>query len=275
MFVDTHCHLNFKAFDADWRSAAERAFDVNVKGIVNVGSNYSTSVRAVELARQYRDGKLDNGKLFAAVGLHPIHVSALAKTPSRDRGDEDFRIDEYKKLAQDPSVVAIGETGLDLFHTPDSVERQKEVFQQLLFLPGQIDKPVIIHNRQAGKEVLEVLASAEKPTRGVMHFFSEDWAYAQKLFELGFYISFTAAVTLNNVSASTVEVIKKAPLGRIMIETDAPYVVPRLQKNKGIKRNEPTFVTEVAKRIAEIRGIDTAEVARLTTQSAIDLFGLT
>ena len=274
MFVDTHCHLNFKAFDADWRSAAERAFDVNVKGIVNVGSNYSTSVRAVELARQYRDGKLDNGKLFAAVGLHPIHVSALAKTPSRDRGDEDFRIDEYKKLAQDPSVVAIGETGLDLFHTPDSVERQKEVFQQLLFLAGQIDKPVIIHNRQAGKEVIEVLASAKKPARGVMHFFSEDWAYAQKLLDMGLYLSFTGAITLDSIGTDTIEVLKKMPLERIMIETDAPYVVPRKQKSEDIKRNEPAFVVEVAARIAEIRGIGIAEVARLTTQNAINLFGL-
>jgi len=262
MLIDTHCHLNFKAFDADWRSAAERAFDADVKGIINVGSNYGTSVRAIELARQYRVRNLNEGKLFAAVGLHPIHV-----------GDEDFEVERYKKLTEDSNVVAIGETGLDLYHNPDSVKRQTEVFQQLLSLAGQIDKPIIIHNRQAGMEILKILRDANR-TRGVMHFFSEDWAYAQKLLDMGLYLSFTGAITLDNIGASTIEVIKKAPLDRIMIETDAPYVVPRRQKNKGIKRNEPAFVTEVAQRIAEIRGIDTAEVARLTTQSAINLFGL-
>src|SRR3990167_9693075 len=224
MLIDTHCHLNFKAFKSDWREVAQRAFNADVKGIINVGSNYSTSVRAVEVARQYRDRKLNEGKLFAAVGLHPIHV-----------GDEDFNIGKYLKLAQDSSVVAIGETGLDLFHTPSSVERQKEVFRQLLSLAGQIDKPIIIHNRQAGKEVLEVLSSVKKLPRGVMHFFSEDWAYAQKLLDMGIYISFTGAITLDNIGTDTMEVIKKAPLDRIMIETDAPYVVPRKQKSEDIK----------------------------------------
>ena len=273
MLIDTHCHLNFQAFDTDWREAAQRAFDAGVKGIVNVGSNYSTSVRAVELARQYLDRKLEKGKLFAAVGLHPIHVSALTKTSSRDRGDEKFDVNKYKKLALDPTVVAIGETGLDLYHNPSMLKEQKEMFRQLLSLAEEIEKPIIIHNRQAGAEILGVLRDANKP-RGVMHFFSEDWAYAQKLLELGYYISFTGATTLDNIGATAVEVIKKAPLDRIMIETDAPYVVPRRYKDANIKRNEPAYVAEVARRIAEIRGMDPAEVARLTTQNAITLFGL-
>lgn len=263
MLIDTHCHLNFKPFKSDWESVANLAFGADVRGIINVGSNIDTSARAVEMARGYRDRKLSDGKLYAAVGLHPIHV-----------GDEDFDIGKYRKLASDPTVVAIGETGLDLFHSPKSLDQQKEVLIEFLSLAREVDKPIIIHNRQAGAEILEVLDATENLPRGVMHFFSEDWAYAQKLLELGYYLSFTGAITLDNIGADTVEVIKKVPLDRIMVETDAPYVVPRHQKDQGIKRNEPAFVVEVAERIAKIRGISIEKVANQTTQNAIVLFGL-
>ncbi len=262
MLVDTHCHLNFKAFNSDWREVAQRAFDAGVKGIINVGSNYDTSVRVVELARQYYGGKIDDGKLYAAVGLHPIHVA-----------DEDFSIGAYKELAQDPTVVAIGETGLDLFHNPHTLDRQKDVLIEYLALASELNKPVIIHNRQAGAEVLEVINAVNNLPRGVMHFFSEDWAYAQKLLELGFYLSFTGAITLGSIGADTIEVIKKVPLDRVMIETDAPYVVPQRYKDKHITRNEPAFVAEVAHRLAEIKKVEVDEIARLTTQNAIELFG--
>lgn len=263
MLIDTHCHLNFKAFHNDWQEIAQRAFNTDVKGIINAGSNYDTSVRAIELAQQYALSKLADGKLFAAVGLHPIHV-----------GDEDFNANKYRELVKNSSAIAIGETGLDLFHSPQTLGQQKEVFKDFLTLASEVNKPIIVHNRAAGDEIMKILGEARNLPRGVMHFFSEDWVYAQKLFDLGFYISFTGAITLNNISAHTVEVIKKAPLDRMMIETDAPYVVPRRQKNKDIKRNEPAFVIEVAQRIAEIRSINIDDVARQTIQNAIDLFGL-
>jgi TatD DNase family protein len=286
MLIDTHCHLNFKAFNADWQEAVQRAFDDDVRGIINVGSNYSTSCRAIEIARTYNDTlrashdaeigvsreatdssraarTIKQGKLYAAIGLHPVHVN-----------DEELDIKKYEELASDSCVVAIGETGIDLFHNPNTIDQQKTVFKQFLELAYRSQRAIVIHNRAAGREIMEILDNTKNLPRGVMHFFSEDWSYAQKLFNLGFYISFTGVITLNSISAKTIEVIKKAPLDRIMIETDAPYVVPRRYKNKKIKRNEPAFVTEVAHRIAEIKNINVAEVAHRTTQTAIKLFGL-
>jgi len=263
MLIDTHCHLNFKAFNDDWQETAQRAFDNGVRGIVNIGSNYETSVKAVKLASAYRGKSLADGKLYAAIGLHPIHVS-----------DEEFDVGQYEKLIADPYAVAVGETGLDLFHNPEDLGKQKDVFRQFLDLAYRSQRAVVIHNRAAGGEIMKILESIPSLPRGVMHFFSEDWQYAKKLFDLGFYISFTGAITLSNVDAKTIEVIKKAPLDKIMIETDAPYVVPHKQKNKKIKRNEPAFVTEVAARIAEIKNIGIDEVAARTTQTAIELFGL-
>lgn len=288
--IDSHCHLNFKAFNNDWQQVAERAFAGGVKGIVNVGSNLETSQRAVEISNNFplnkgeHKGVLPN--LYAAIGLHPIHVA-----------DEEFDISKYedlikqchceeqsdvailsslnfKPLTLNSCVVAIGETGIDLYHNSKNIDQQREVFIESIYLANINKLPVIIHNRQAGEEILEVLENHQPRYGGVMHFFSENFEYAQKLFDMGILISFTGAITLNNVDDITIEVIKKAPLDKILIETDAPYVVPRRQKNKKIKRNEPAFVVEVAQKIAEIKNIDLAEVESQTTQNTIDLFNL-
>jgi len=284
--IDSHCHLNFKAFKNDWQQVAERAFNSGVKGIINIGSQLETSKKAVKIARQYQDHIIEDGKLLTAIGLHPIHVA-----------DEEFDISKYedlikqchceeqsdvailsslnlKPLTLNSCVVAIGETGIDLYHNPENINAQREVFIESIDLANKNKLPVIIHNRQAGEEILEVIENHQPRYGGVMHFFSENWQYAQKLFDLNILISFTGAITLNNVDDKTIEVINKAPLDKILIETDAPYVVPRRQKNKKIKRNEPAFVVEVAQKIAEIKNIDLAEVESQTTQNTIDLFSL-
>lgn len=263
MYIDSHCHLNFNVFNEDWQEAAQRAFDSDVKGIVNVGSNLKTSKKAIEIARIHSRNKLQDGKLFAAVALHPVHVD-----------DETFDIEKYEELANNDSVVAIGETGIDLYHDQSTLEKQKEVFAASISLANKRQLPVIIHNRNAKNEVLSILQSDIPKHGGVIHCFSEDWEYAKKILDLGLNISFTATVTLNNIGQEVLDVVKKTPLNRMLIETDSPYIIPKRQKNKKIKRNEPAFVIEVAERIADIKNISVDEVARQTTQNAMELFGL-
>lgn len=262
MYIDSHAHLNFNAFDGDWQAVAERAFDTGVLGIINVGSQYNVSVKAVDMADEFIRQKLVNGKLYAAVGQHPIHAM-----------DELFKYDDYLALAQKKSVVAIGETGLDLYYDPSTLDAQKKLFISHIQLAKAVSKPLIIHNRLAGQEVLN-LVREYKVSKGVIHFFSENWAMAEQFLDLGLHLSFTGAITLDNVDDYTIEVIRKMPLDRIMIETDSPYVVPMKYKAEKVKRNEPAYVVEVAQKIAQIRGLDIEKVAKATTHNAVKLFQL-
>ncbi len=264
--IDSHCHLNFKAFKNDWHEVAQRALHANVEKIINIGSNLETSHRAIEISQEMPDN------LYAAIALHPIHVDG-EKFSARGGPALGWDISAFEKIIT-PEVVAIGETGIDLYHSPDSLEAQRKVFIEFIGLANKYHLPVIIHNRGAGVEVLDVLSDNHPQYGGVMHFFSEDWQYAQKLFDLGIIISFTGAITLDNIARQTIEVIEKAPLGKIMVETDSPYVVPEPMKTNGEKRNEPANVIEVVKRIAEIKKVDVSEVVSQTTQNAIDLFRL-
>lgn len=270
--VDTHCHLNFKAFQSDYEKVIERAFEKDVRGIINVGAALSTSRRAVKLAKDYSyesvggkltAKKLKDGKLYASVGLHPIHVK-----------QEDFDFAEFKKLAEQPETVAIGETGLDKYHNPQDLPLQKELFLKHIKLANQVGKPLIIHNRDAASEIYSILIGQSLLPGGVMHYFSEDWHYAESILDMGFYLSFTGFVTWVGRKSKTFEVVQKMPLERLMIETDAPYVVPEPYKSEGIKKNEPAFVVETAKAIAKIRGIRVSSVLAQTTRNAIQLFNL-
>ncbi|HPM27809.1 MAG TPA: TatD family hydrolase [bacterium] len=254
MLIDTHAHLNFEAFQEDWQEVAQRALDGGVVSIINVGSNLETSKKAVAIA-----GK----NMFAAVGLHPIHV-----------GEERFPKVVFNELAKNKKVVAIGETGIDLFRNVGTLAKQKEVFLKSIALANDRKLPVIVHCRNAKEEVRALLQNNMPSYGAVLHCFSEDWSFAQQLLKLGLYISFTAHITLNNISPATLEALKNIPLSRIMIETDSPYILPRKQKNKKIKRNEPLFVSEVAHKIAQVKNISFEQVAQQTTKNAIGFFGL-
>jgi TatD DNase family protein len=270
-FIDTHAHLNFKAFKDDYKDAIRRAFDANVKGIINVGSNLSTSFDAMRIVRGYEDSADSRGsKIFAAVGLHPIHVL-----------DEKFAYDEYLKLAKDKKVVALGETGIDLYHDKNTIDLQREVFKKILEIAQKVNKSVILHCRgtqespfSAYDELLKILTPYtlhHKPIiKGVIHCFGGTLDQAQKFIKLGFYIGFTGIVTYKNAEIMQ-DVVKNVSLEKILIETDSPYLAP--QKYRGT-RNEPAYVIEVAKKIAEIKKIPLKEVEKITTQNAIKLFGL-
>lgn len=261
MFIDTHSHLNFKAFNDDYEDAIKRAFDAEVEKIINIGSNWETSEKSITISRQL--SRLIGGQaafsLYAGVGLHPIHVQ-----------DEKFDYNKYLQLAKNKEVVAIGETGIDLFHDKSTLDLQKEVFINFLKIAQEVSKPVIIHCRNAENELLEILKSQKNLPKGVIHCFSGNWQFAQEVLDLGFLISFTGIITFTK-DQDLLEVVKKVPLEKIMVETDCPYLAPQIYRGK---RNEPAYVIEVAKKIAEIKNLSLTEVEKQTTKTAIKLFGL-
>jgi TatD DNase family protein len=249
--VDTHSHLNFEAFKNDFQSVILRAQENDVKKIIVVGSNLETSEKAVEIAKQ-------NKTVFAAIGLHPIHVKDEAITP------------EFEKLAENKKVVAIGETGLDYYYDKGNADAQKEVFLTHIRLAKKLSKPIIIHSRDAGEDILSILTSQAGLPKGVFHCFSENLEFSKIILEMGFYLSFTGIITFTK-NYEVYEVIKNAPIEKILIETDCPYLTPDPYRGK---RNEPMYVLEVAKKIAEIKKIPLEEVSAQTSKNAEELFDI-
>lgn len=258
-FIDIHAHTNFTGYDVDREEVIHRALDAGV-AIINVGTDKETSASAVALAHKYEDG------IYATVAVHPVHTS------------ETFDLEYYRKLAQDPKVVAIGECGLDYFHLDaGSIALQKEVFLAHIKLANEVGKPLMLHIRN-GKDASATVPNAygdayemlkaHAKVKGNVHFFAGTWTEAQKFFELGFTISFTGVITFAREYA---EVIKRAPLDMIMSETDCPYVSPAPYRGK---RNEPAHVREVVRKIAEIRGEDFEIVRAQLLGNAKRVFGL-
>jgi len=252
MLIDTHTHLNDPIYESDLEEVIRRARDAGVERMIVVGTDYSTSQRAIELAETH-------SCLYAAVGVHP-HDSRV------------FREDHMKAFyqwAEHPRVVAIGEVGLDFYRNLSPVDSQKAVLEGFLHLAKETGLPVILHVRDAFKEVETFLNRPEfQAIQGVFHCFSGDASFARRVLERGFFISFTGVVTFNK--SRSVEVLREIPLERLMVETDCPYMTP--EPHRKIRRNEPAFVVQVARRFAEVKGKDWTEVEDCTTQNALRLF---
>jgi TatD DNase family protein len=281
MLIDTHAHVNFSDFKEDSDEVIRRALD-NDTWMILVGSDYKTSTRALNYANKYQKG------VYAAVGLHPVHLSSGRVSNNNNEGvydfsvrSEEFYYDNYEKLAKFEKVVAIGEIGLDYYHLPPNEdqktvkERQQAVLLQQLLLARQLDLPVIIHCRQAHDDLLALLQEFRKvyaslipnnKSWGVLHCFSGDEDLAWKYFNLGLIISFTGLITFSQTWDS---LIRKVPIDRIMIETDSPYMTPEPYRGQ---RNEPVLVQYVAQRIAEIKNMKVERVAEITTETARKFF---
>lgn len=265
MLIDTHAHLNFKDFDGDRDEIIGRCLDNNI-WLINVGVNYKTSQEVIEIAQKYDKG------VYATVALHPHDVTGYEK-----REKEEFDYDKFLRLAKNKKVVAIGETGLDYAFCENDAKAQKlqqEVFIKHLQLAKEVNKPIIIHSRRTFPEILSIIQNSkfkiQNPGQGVLHCYMGRWSYAEEYLKLGFYISFTGLITY---ARDYDKVIKNAPLERILIETDAPYLAPEsIRKQDEIVRNEPKYVEYVARKIAEIKGISFDEVAAQTTRNAKELF---
>jgi TatD DNase family protein len=262
MLVDTHTHLDFSQFDADRQEVITRAQEAGVEIMVNAGAGLEASQAGVALAETY-------SQIYAAVGVHPHEAKTLNGNVLK----------ELRALAQHPKVVAIGEIGLDYYRDRSPRPVQRQAFQQQLALAGELGKPIIVHDREAHDDVMnmlrqwagEVRATGQPTTQlGVMHCFSGDLDMAWEVIEMGFYISIPGPVTFTNARRLP-ELVGALPLERLLIETDCPYLTPHPHRGK---RNEPAYVRLVAEAIAQIRGIPLEQVARITTANAQTLFGL-
>ena len=277
-FFDIHSHINFNVFKNDGNEVIKRTLANGVWTIL-IGSQYDTSKRAVEYAEKYEQG------IYAAIGLHPFHLIEqeiktndweLNGAKTAKTRPEQFSENKYLDLAKSKKVVAVGECGLDIKNQISNLKSQKykniqiETFEQQIELALKLNLPLIIHCRKAHNEILKILqkykAKYGNKLRGNIHFFSGNYEEAKQYFDLDFSISFTGVITFTN---DYDEVIKKSPLTRIMIETDSPYVTPAPHRGK---RNEPLYVKEVARRIAEIKNLDLKEVSRATTENGIKMF---
>lgn len=279
---DVHNHVQFAAFKDDADLVIRRALDAGI-WMVNIGTQKDTSAYAIEIAEKYPEG------VYATVGLHPIHTEKSHHDPQElgivqqsadyetiaggftSRGEE-FDYEYYKKLAGHPKVVAIGECGLDYYRlTEETKEKQKEAFLKQIELAREIQKPLMIHCRQAFGDIISIIqaqSSKFQAPSGIVHFFSGAKDDAKKLLDLGFSFSFGGVITFVQ---DYDEVVKYIPLDRLLLETDAPYVAPVPYRGK---RNEPVYIAEVARRLAELKDISFEEATEATTANAKHIFAL-
>lgn len=248
---DSHAHLNSERFKKDAKEVRQAGMDGGVVGLLNVGYDLKTSRLAIRQAEEFEN-------VWAAVGIHP-----------HDAKDYTLEIEEeLRKMAVHPKVVAIGEMGLDYHYMNSPKEVQREVFIKQMELAREVDLPIIIHDREAHAECLELIQTHGQGLQGVFHCFSGSKEFALEVIRLGFYVSFAGPVTYKN-ARNLKEAAQVVPLDRILIETDCPYLAPDLYRGK---RNEPLYVGEIAKEIGELRKISLEEVSEATLKNACDLF---
>ena len=250
--IDSHTHVNFSHFDKDRPEVIKRSFD-NETYMINVGIDLETSVEAVKLAEQYR------GKMWATIGIHP-----------NDAPKNIFPEGQFLSLAEKDDVVGIGETGLDFYRTKDK-EAQKiqfEFFEKHIDLADKVQKPLVVHIREAYQEAAKFLKNRLPNKGGIIHCFTGSFEEVKLFLDLGFFVSFTGIITFSNTLA---EVVKKTPLDKMLVETDAPYLAPVPHRGS---RNEPVWVELVAQKVAEIKDLPFNEIYQQTLINTQKLFKL-
>jgi TatD DNase family protein len=254
--IDSHCHLDMEDYHHDLDAVLAQAYQNRIRAIISVGIDENSSRQAIALAQKYP-------MVFAAVGIHPHAVGDI----------QPQTLDILTSLAQKnrQQVVAYGEIGLDYAKNYSAPELQRHSFRSQLALAKKLELPVIIHDREAHDDTLRILRDfAPYPQGGVMHCFSGDMKLAEKIVELGFYISIPGVVTFKN--AFDLQVVARIlPLTALIVETDGPFLAPSPYRGK---RNEPSFLLHTAQKIAELRGISMNEVAQQTSANASALFRL-
>lgn len=252
MWIDSHAHLEMDDFDPDRPQVIQRAFDQGVTRIITIGTDLKTSRMALALAKTYT-------VIRATVGVHPHEAAAFRPET----------LPHLSKLAQDPLVVAIGEIGLDYYRNLSPKADQIKAFRHLIQLARAVSLPVVIHDREAHQEVLTILREEKAwEVGGVFHCFSGDWKMARKCLDMNFFLSITGAVTYPKGSILA-EVVRRAPLDSLLLETDAPYLAP--QPFRG-KRNEPAYVIHTAEEVARIRAISLSELSQAIQENTFRAF---
>jgi TatD DNase family protein len=253
MYFDTHAHYDDEAFGGEADEVLCALSAAGVELVVNVGCDRASSERSVALAHRYPF-------VYAAVGTHPYDAAALS--------DDDMA--RYRALLTDPKVRAIGEIGLDYHYDSPSHDDQKRAFEAQLQLAAELKKPVIIHSRDACEDTMQIVRKYAADVTGVFHCYAYSVETAKELVNLGWYLSFTGVVTFKN-ARKALEVIEWAPLSRMFIETDSPYLAPEPHRGS---RNDSRYVPLVAQKIAEVKGLPVEQVARATLENGKKFFGI-
>lgn len=257
MFIDSHCHLDRLKLDAygdDLAKAISAANQAGVEKMLCIAIDRQNVPTVIDIAQRF-----DN--IFASVGIHPLDVDDLPAT-----------VEELLAMATlDPKVVALGETGLDYYYSENNKNAQHISFIAHLEAAKQCKKPVIVHTRDAQDDTLALLRAHSDPSvAGVMHCFTETWDMAKQALDLGFYISISGIVTFKNAEQVR-DVARRVPSDRLLIETDSPYLAPVPFRGKP---NEPKYVAEVAKFMADLRGVSLQQLADQTSRNFNQLFGV-
>lgn len=253
MFIDSHCHLdrlNLTLHGDDLANVVNRAKDVNVEKLLCVSVTLKDFPAMVEKTKDF-----DN--VMLSCGMHPLNQ------------EDEVDIDELRKLSKHPSVIAVGETGLDYHYAPETKAIQLDSFKKHIIVAKEVNKPLIIHTRSAQQDTLDLLRNeGAEEVGGILHCFTESWDMAKQAIEMGFYISFSGIVTFKNAHELR-EVAKLVPDNKFLIETDSPYLAPVPYRGK---ENQPAYVIEVAKHLASIRGQSLESIAKQSTDNFNHLF---
>lgn len=255
MFIDSHCHLDrldLAEFDQELSNVVERATAVGVDKLLCVSVTLADFPAMAEQTKQFEN-------VYLSCGMHPLN--------------QDDKVDEGQLLALSDGerVIAVGETGLDYFYAPETKALQLDSFRKHVRVAKQVNKPLIIHTRDAQQDTLDILREEDaQQVGGILHCFTESWEMAEQAIAMGFYISFSGIVTFKNASALR-EVAKQVPNDKFLIETDAPYLAPVPHRGK---QNQPAYVVEVAKHLASIRGVSVETIAEQSTANFNRLFHL-
>jgi TatD DNase family protein len=258
MLIDSHAHLDL--FKGDRNEVIARAFAAGLSAVVTVGIDLNSSKKTLDIARSHKN-------IYCVLGVHPHDAKMVTKNT----------IDEIGRLATDPKVVAIGETGLDYFRRLSPEDVQVRVFHQFLELAADLKLPIVIHDRDAHDPVLRILAEQHEKGGftapagpGVIHCISGDWAYAKTCLDMGFYISVPGVVTFPKAQTLH-EVVKRLPADRILVETDCPFLTPEPFRGK---RNEPAYVRYTAEACARLRGEDAQAFMDQAAENTMRVFGI-
>lgn len=243
MIFDSHAHYDDEKFDDDREQVINEIHDKGVIGVLNCGSSFKGAKDSLSLAKKY-------DFFYAAVGIHPENAYELTCET----------YDEIKEMAKDPKVRAIGEIGLDYYWEENPPkEVQKEVFRKQMALAGELNLPVIIHDREAHGDTLEIMKEFPN-VMGVVHCFSGSVEFARECLKLGYYIGFTGVVTFKNAK-KIIEVAKEVPLNRMLVETDAPYMAPTPHRGK---RNQSDYIQFIIEKLASIKETSNEELEKIT-----------
>ena len=255
MLVDSHCHIDFPDLHEDLDGVLDRAKAAGVGYLLCVSVNLEDLKNIIEISHRYT-------QVFASAGVHPNHDPGVLDSP---------RYVTLRAADADPVVVAVGETGLDYYRSKGELKWQLDRFRKHIAVSRELSKPLIIHTRRANYDTIAIMREeGASESCGVMHCFSEDWPTAKAALDMGFYVSMSGIVTFKNADAVR-EVAKNVPADRLLVETDAPYLAPVPYRGR---TNEPAFVADTARFLAELRGVDFETLAQQTTDNFFELFPL-